>query len=394
MKNKKDWVVCQLENFNGDVSDFSRDAGLFCRAFNELGYDTKLILKSPSKKGELKQYVLRATEAELCSVDWWKNIEAQNVFLYPQYYTKNVHIVEAMKKARKRIVVYMDAGSEIYPFYSWWFNTKLIFRKNKINGARFYVIKSFLEIIKMHFSIFNFNRYNFFKFVDLVVFSSPLSAKHHLSIPFYLPREIKKKAIVSGCPIDWTFLYDGIKKENIALAIGRWDDEESKRSRYLMEAIECSFNKTDIVFHVFGNTPSYMYEWYSNLPQENQSRVLLHGKVTVDELKKYYVKSKIVLCPSIHEGTHLASAEGLCFGCSVVVPPCPTLSCVHWYTSKYSGTISQYDTPESFAEAVTSELSMWETDKRNPFAISQQWQEEFCATQTVKKVLNCMSRMY
>lgn len=382
------WIVCQLGSFSGTNLTFARDAGLFCRAFNELNYNTKLILKKPSHEGEIKELVIRASEEELKSDKWWKSISSNCVFLYPQYFTRNIDVVKSMKRAGKKIIVYMDAGSEIYPFYSWWFNTKLIFRKHKIKGEKFYILKSFLEIFKLHFSLFNFKRFIFFKSVDFVVFPSPLSLKHHLSIPFYLPKDIRKKSIVSGCPIDWNFSYDGTKKEDLVLAIGRWDDEESKRARYLIKAIECSLDKNNAVFHIFGITPSYIYEWHSGLSLEKQSRVVLHGKVSVDELKKFYAKSKIVLCPSIHEGTHLASAEGLCFGCSIVVPPCPTLSCVHWYTSKDSGTISKFDTPESFADAVTSELSMWETDKRNPFTISEKWQEEFHATKTVKKILN------
>ena len=390
MKKKNKWVVCQLENFNGDVRDFARDAGLFCRAFNELGYDTKLILKAPSKEGELKEFVVRGTEEELSSVEWWRKIDEENVFLYPQRFTSNINIkiVKAIKKSGKQIVAYMDVGSEIYPFHSWWFYTKLIFRKHKIKNSVFFVVKSIFDIIKQHLTLFNFNRYRFFKLIDFVVFPSPISCKHHLSIPFYLPNKIKKKSIVAACPIDWSFSYDGTKKEDIVLAIGRWDDEEQKRSQYLMKAIEYSLDRTDAIFHIFGVTPQRMHDWHSRLPQEYKLKVVLHECVPNSELREYYNKARIVLCTSIHESTHLVSAEGLCLGCSVVVTPCPTLSCIHWYTSKNSGTISRYDTPEAFSEAIVHELRMWEINRRNPSAISQQWQDELHVTQTVKKVLN------
>ena len=103
---------------------------------------------------------------------------------------------------------------------------------------------------------------------------------------------------------------------------------------------------------------------------------------------KVYAKSKICLCSSRYEGSHIASAEALCAGASVVGPRLtPQLNCLQWYVSHDSGTLSPDDSPESLSGALLEEIRAWDSGKRNPEEISRYWCSLLHAENSCKRII-------
>lgn len=384
------WYTCIPKPLSGNESFFNRDAGLFCRAFLEIGVESKMVLPLPHRDGELA-HVLRTDYKNLESAAWWKSQGIDGVVLYSWTLTQYTPIAKAIHDSGAKLVLFLDIGSYIYPWEHWWNGTKLVFRDEKFKRRNAYLLRAILQILRMHtLGIANyFRRRKHIGYADMVAIPSPKAVHAHQRVPFLLSAESKSRIRLIACPIAWHFKYDAtIKKSDTVIAVGRWDDEEPKRPRYMMKAIElaCAQDRT-AKFDIFGFTPEFMREWHEALPSDLQDRVLLHGVVPNSELSHYYQTAKICLCPSIHEGTHLASAEAVCCGCSVVVGPNPSLAAVHWYASEHSGTVAEADTPESYAAAIVKELDEWQSGHRDPIQISDIWSNRLHATESARKVI-------
>ena len=100
--------TCTPKNFPADEdSFFSRESGLFCRALQSLGFDSKSVLLLP--KYPLDGLgVLRGTYQELCDPVWWRALQLDGLILYswaaPQYNA----VAMAVHQAGIPAVIYMD----------------------------------------------------------------------------------------------------------------------------------------------------------------------------------------------------------------------------------------------------------------------------------------------
>lgn len=139
---------------------------------------------------------------------------------------------------------------------------------------------------------------------------------------------------------------------------------------------------------IYGNIPPLLREWHGNLPEDLRARIRLAGYLPNAELQKKYSQARISLCTSRSEGTHVASAEALCAGASVVGPRLtPLLNCLQWYVSHDSGTLSPKDTPESVSGALLEEIRAWDEGKRSPEEISRYWCSLLHAENSCKRII-------
>lgn len=388
--NKTKWYTCIPKALSGNESFYNRDAGLFCRAFNEIGVESKTVMPLPHRDGELP-YTLRTEYRNLESAEWWKSLGVSGVVLYSWTSAKYNAIARAIHNSGAKLVLYLDTGSGVYPWQNWLFGTKLIFRAAKYRHGRWFLPFALGSVLRAHtVSIATYAlRRRHIGYADVVAIPAPYAVDAYKRVPFLLSSRSKSRIRLVPCPIAWHFRYNpAVAKERRIIAVGRWDDEEPKRPRYMMQTIEivCRTNH-EIQFDIFGHTPDFMADWHASLPQQFKSRITLHGIVPNQQLSNQYQRAQICLCPSIHEGTHLASAEAVCCGCSIVVAPNPSLAAVQWYASENSGTVSATDTPESFADAVLKEAAEWTSGHRNPLQISDIWCARLHATQSAKKII-------
>ena len=388
------WYTCTPVAFKGDHTFFHRDSGLFCKAFQEIGVESKAVMPLPSQEGDWPD-LIRTEYKNLESADWWKSLKLDGVVLYAWTLTKYTPVARAIHKSGAKLVLYFDAGASIYPWHDWLLGTKLIFRVQRFKHHNTYVFWALLSVFKAHtITIANYLlRRRHINYADLIGIPTPYAVSTYKRVPFLMTKKSRSRIQLVANPIASHFKYDhDIPKEDRVIAVGRWDDEEPKRPRYMMEAIEkyCSDNPSTH-FDIFGFVPDFMIAWHRSLRPESQKRIHIHGIVKSPELANFYQRARICLCPSIHEGTHLASAEAICCGCSIVVSPSPFVSAVHWYASAASGTVAEHDTPASFAQALADETALWKTGKRDPISISSHWARNLHATSTATTIIKLMS---
>lgn len=76
--------------------------------------------------------------------------------------------------------------------------------------------------------------------------------------------------------------------------------------------------------YIFGGTKPYEEKWFNDL-SETVKNYPIHilGKVTPEELREFYSKSKILVFPSFYEGAPRVVNEALCFNCKVIAGDIP-----------------------------------------------------------------------
>ena len=390
------WFTCTPVSFRGDDSTFfSRDSGAFCRAFQALGVESKAVMPTPAYDDD-DPSLIRTEYRNLESADWWRQFDLDGVLLYVWSIAKYRSVVEAIRKAGAKTVLYQDCGSVVFPWYEWRLGVRMMRRRSRLAhpGNGFSAWADFLfRLAKGHAAVLNYPaRRRLFSAADAATFPYPAALDAWRRVPALVPERIRESAFVVPCPVSSRFRYGGTPKDPMVVAVGRWDDEEQKRGSLLLRTMEEAWKRRAVSFHVFGTTPPTFENWRKALPSGLATHVAFHGIVPNAELAGWYDRAQVSLCTSLHESTHIASAEAVCCGCTVVAPPLPSVSCCHWYASEASGTIAREDTADALAEAVLSELDAWNAGKRNPAAVSSFWCDRLHATRSAERILRHFER--
>jgi len=182
--------------------------------------------------------------------------------------------------------------------------------------------------------------------------------------------------------------YDpAVAKQDSVVAVGRWDDEEPKRPALLAGTIaEAAKRRGTTEFHIYGNPGRILSPWHGRLPSGIQKRVHLHGRIPHTDLVNAFARSRIGLCTSSHEGSHVASEEALCSGASIVAPFRHELNAMLWYVSHDSGRLGMPDSANGLAEALLLELEAWDRGERDPVSISSYWCARLSVSAVARKI--------
>lgn len=351
--------TCTPVAFAADDSFFIRDSGLICRELLSMGVDSKCVMPLPYSEADQKEDIIRTTMSNLESADWWKSLNIDGVVLYSWGRPRYTGVARAVKKAGLRLVIHMDAAG----------------RFDVLLPEDYSFFKSVCKYIRV--SIRNVFRARHLRYADVITMA-PGAAKS-IGKMLFVGDFVSNRNFPMPCPVSSSCYYDGTDKQDVVVCVGRWDDEQQKRSRFLMAALDCYFAAGGTAqVRIFGKLTPGLRKWHSSLPEHSRELVFLGGYIKNSVLHQEFLRAKIVLCPSSHESSHIVSAEGLCSGCSVVVSNRPNpLRCLHWYTTKKSGRISEKDTPESLAQALHSEQKEWDMGNRNPYSIASEWAPYF-----------------
>lgn len=339
--------TCTPMAFSGKGGFWARDTGLICHSLQKAGVESKCILLLPWRGDEDdKDSLIRASMAELESPEWWQSLHPDGLVLYSWAAPKYTKIARAVHKAGIPFIVHWDGPGT----------------QTRMLSPRYHALQ-WVSALHMAYGTY-------------VSMSPPVVESFMRELPSRLIR-LADKCVPFPCPVNPSFVYDGREKENLVIAIGRWDDEWQKRQHFLMSTLESYYAAGgDAVTEIYGKLTPELHAWHASLAEPAKSLVKLVGYIGNRYLFDVYNRARVILCPSSCEGSHNVSAESLCCGASVVVTNRPLLlATVHWYTSQNSGTISAEDTPESLADALRAELEIWKSGGRNPAAIAAAWQQ-------------------
>lgn len=359
--------TCTTISFEANQHFHIRDTGLIAKSLRSLGVESKCIMPLPAHPGDLDLPLIRVEYKKLEDPAWWRSLQIDGVYLYSWGGPKYTLVARAIRKAGLKLAIHMDFDGNLYPagkasLYSWLFS----FAVN--------IVRS------IHLG-----------YADYISASPCVAQKFAQS--FLYGRRIADKVKIMPTPVSPHFkLKSGEQREKKVVVVGRWSDDDTdrvKRPQYMMDVVRILTEKDSTVkVEIYGRIGNGVQAVYDGLSSEVRERVHLMGYTLNKDLPFVYNRAQVSFCPSYSEGTHIASAESMCCGCSVVVPPTIRHRVLQWYTSHNSGTIAAEDTPEAMADAVLQELKLWEEGKRNSEEIASYWQDIFHADKALKRILD------
>ncbi len=362
---------CTPVSFIGGESFFTRDTGLISKTLRSLGVESKCIMPLPWHEGSLRENIIRTEYKNLESVEWWKSLGIDALVLYSWGAPRYRKIARAVHKAGIRLHIHLDTSGN-FEGNDW--ETLPIYKK----------IVRFLKV-----KIVDFFRVRHLKYADIITVTPPAAQKIRKR-PFY-GRWFEERLIAFPAPVATCFKRkpDCLRQRKV-VCVGRWSDEQVdkvKRPEFMLEtAKEIVAVDPSVVVSIYGRVGDNIRKQYGEIPEPWRARIHLKGVIANEDLPLVYNTSQVSICTSYSEGTHIASAEAICSGCSLVIPPRESLSVLHWYTSHNSGSVAKEDTPESMAQSVIHELNLWEQKQRNPHEISEYWQAMFHVDKALHRI--------
>lgn len=353
------FATCTPVAFHANDNFFSRDTGLICCELQRQGAECKVIMPLPAYEDDQPSESLVRTPYKLLScANWWRRQNLHGVILYSWGDPRYTGIARAIHKAGIRLIIHFDSSGELHEH--------LHRPGNKlINQVKDILIN---KLRKIHLG-----------YADIITTSRPCIEQFRNDA--YYGATIAAKCKEFPTPVESCFQYDGTPKQPRIICTGSWQ-LPVKRAGMLMNTLTLLLKQhAEVQADICGPATPALQEWQQTLTESQRNRVHLHGLCTHEQLTSLYNAASIELCTSESEGSHTASAEALCCGCSVVCPPRPLLSVVRWYTGKNSGTVSREDTPEALCSALLEELSKWQNGERKAADIATTWQPCFQVSQ-------------
>jgi len=385
------WFTGTPCNFEGTQTFFDRDSGLTMRGFAALGIETGSITLGPARADDFSE-MTRATWAQLENPAWWATLHLDGLIFYTWGDPRYVTMVRAAKKAGIQVAQVTDAQGIMSPLADWGAHLRA-------ENAYFWQEPRWKRMLRWACKILYSHTIRLFT-RDLAIVRAIASSDLFFCVTPNAETRFRNLAGRLGdkkasehihfvpLPVNFHFCYDGsVPKSNEVVAVGRWDSYQ-KRTPLLMESVSRLLDlRQDVRFRIFGNTTPELRSWHANLPWAKRHCVILEGLVPNNELVVPFQSAKVMLVSSAYESFHIASAEAICCGASVVACRSPFLDPIEWQASRNSGRLAERATGESLAQALVDELAAWDRGERDPIAISTSWTRELHPDRVAARIL-------
>jgi len=371
------FATCTPVNFSGEARFFTRDTGLLCRGFQAAGFECFVVMPGPEDVNEPSD-LIRCREEDLISSVWWKNTGINVVILYAWGDPRYLPVAKAIRSADIRLIQSLDTSGFSSPFANFmtWLESTLAelkFPQTSLSRLRrsVRIARDLIPAIYEHKRLQMLNECDHLAAVSPPACDSMTSYLQGLGRP-----DIAKKLIVIPHPVSSVMNYRGEEKAKRVLVVGRWgtaDAAQKDPNLTLRVLAHFLLSHPDWDAEIIGPEAIGLDDNAARILKTAKSRLTLKNFVKHDELRELYATSRILLCASRFESFHIASAEAVCCGCSVVVAAHPLLASTSWFTSMTSGTIATQRSVESLAKALNDEVDAINDMLRDPIKISETW---------------------
>jgi glycosyltransferase involved in cell wall biosynthesis len=385
------WYTCTPVRFPGDETFFVRDSGLLCKGFQEIGAGGQAIMPGPAMEGDCAQDLIRIPYKNLENPAWWKSLGGCGVVFYGWGLGRYVPIVKAIRTAGLHLVTNMDTAGFLSPVTgSIPFLRALCTRLENEQAP----LLSFARIAFKAVTAFSWGIIHndpgwlkHFSFADAVAAVSPIGVDRiRRFCLFYGRKDLAQKIHLIPHPVSHKMTYEGSPKENRVVAIGRWDTIQKDPVLLKKTILYCLEYNPEIRFVIYGKMSVQLQKDLAFIAHQHSGRLVLGGVVPNAQLAPILQTSQILLCTSRHESFHIASAEALCCGCSVVGPDVQDAPAMPWFATEPHGRLAARD-PIAMGQAVLDESGAWKAGKRNPSIISTTWKARVSAPQVAKQII-------
>lgn len=378
--------TCALLPFEANEYFYTRDSGLLCKSFQNIGVESKVIM--PSREcGTCDLYgdVVRGNMDEMHCSAWWRALDIDAVAIITWGHAKDTQVIRAAKEAGIKIILVTDDGE----------GRKIpILVLLQITWAKFYhysLARRAIETIAKFPFLYVWSRwqehgrYPQYRYADMITCWTARIAHNVKQGLRYHKKRIPEFLLGYPSSTDTNQLStDHVTcRPPSIIAVGRWDAIKHKRPHFLMDVCKILLEKDSLItIHIYGKLIPLMHQVHDELPASQRERLILHGLSHNSEVLSCMRQCEVAICPSASDCGPVPMAEALCQGCSLVGGG----NVVEWAAKSGYGTYIPFDTPVSFSEAVTNEIEKWKRGGYDRKHNASFWRKHYSATRFAQEI--------
>ena len=387
------WYTCTPFPFGCGPDFFTRDSGLLSRGFRAIGVESMAVMPG-ERKPEDEADLIRTDYADLESAEWWRGHKLDGVVLYAWGAPRYRRVAKAIRDSGAKLVLNQDSSGMVSPLCG----IRPWLREQAALNGGFGTIRTAVAFAKgLTLGLLRTDplRAYHLRQGDIIAALHPEAAENFRKLcQIYGGKSLAERVAVIPHAISPSLAYEegSPPKQNRMIAIGRWDDVIQKRPTLLTEVIgRLLFGNPSVVIEIVGNLTDQINLWHASLPPDAARRVHLHGKLPHEEIRRLLLAARVLYCPSAYESFHIAAAEALCCGCSVVAADLPAMASFRWFVSRSSGTLAATDDAGGHLDALGREFALWDNGSRDPLAISQTWVASLHADKVAERIIKVIA---
>jgi glycosyltransferase involved in cell wall biosynthesis len=310
------------------------------------------------------------------SADWWGSQGAEGVVLYAWGLPRYLPVARAIRRAGCFLVLNQDSSGAVDPgagWRDWW--RELWLTSGGLRGAARFAARFLYALAGMTCGSRRL-RAEHLKQGDVIAAVTPAAVERYRRLCRRWGGEsLAARVQLVPHPVQPCFRHDpAVDKEHLVVAVGRWDDRRQKRSDLLAAVIERSLGGgDDLRFEVYGTRGAGLERWHRRLSPACRGRVSMPGPVGRGELLAAMRRARVLLCTSAYESFHIAAAEALCCGCTVVAADEVSLPSFGWFAARGSGHLAVRLSGAALAAALAAELQAWQQGRREAAESGAHW---------------------
>lgn len=326
------------------------------------------------------------TPSSLSDYKFWKEEKSNFIIIYG-WFNSLTPVIRAAKASGKKIIIKGDTDGLIgfgYPLIrDFFWGTRSV--KNILAAARTYLPIGSLYREKI----------NQIDIADGVIVETP-EALFRVSyfLTYWNHSELIPKVHFIPNPVTPDIINAKVcsaeERENLIVAIGRWEDIAQKNTYGLLNSLykflEIRKNYRAVII---GSGEDFLKK---ELAKYNCSdRIAVKGTIKHEEIKNYLSKGKILFMPSRWEGSSIAAAESVCMGCSIVGGP---LACLNFLTAggEY-GTLAENFKKMAFISALLADAQKWDDGFYNSISTAEFWRLKLNRAEVVNDIVGLCNKL-
>lgn len=388
------WLTAIPLKYAEGPAFWGRDAGLTCLGLREAGAPCRFVALGPPSDSENPPLILTEL-ARLSDAGWWKQWRADVVLFNSWGAPRHEPVARAIREAGCKLIVRLDSDGVFSPRFDFFPFLARTYGSYRDEERRFPGALALAKagLFRLRRSIYDDRFVAHLRHANAVVAESSIAAQRYRT---YLLRagepELAARMHALPHPTDDLFSPDpGVKKEPRLVAVGRWRTWQKDTPRLLQCLGEILRRAPDYRATIFGSGDDIVRRLASRLEPAVRERIEISGPVPPARLLEEYRRSQIVFAPSRYESFHIAAAEGLCCGASVVGSP--ALPSFIDFAGAQSGTVSTSRSVNHLVEAVGAEIQAWRDGRRDPAQISGHWRGIVSATAVGKTLVEMFPKL-
>lgn len=393
------WFTCTPVRFPGNQGFFERDSGLLCKGFQAIGIPSKAIMPGPPMEGDCTDDLIRTEYHNLEDPAWWRAQKGEGVVFYAWGAARYFPVARAIRQAGYKLVSHIDSsgtfGIAAGPMEYWRANWRIQNALGITPSSLAVFLAKFFSSFTWSWVKHDWGRARHLRQADLIGAVSPLAVDRiRRACQMYGGPELASRVRLIPHPVGLHMSYSGEAKSPRVIAVGRWlpEDWRQKNPALLLEVLtRLLAARSDLECVVVGRMQEALRAKFLEAAGENCSRLRLLGYVPNRDLSAWLQSSQVALCTSTHESFHIASAEALCCGCSVVAPDFGELPSLQWFAGESCGQLGA-PSAHAIAQAVLDELILWQNHRRNAKRIADIWGSRLHADQVARLILQISSQ--